>query len=145
MANTLTATTTELPAPDDHPNADVVIYDGKCSFCRASVEKILWFDGQNRVAYISLHNPLVAERYPDLTHEQLMDQMYLVDGEGNRYGGVQALRYLSRKLPKLWFAAPFLHIPFSLPVWSWGYRFVARNRYLIMGKQADCDSGTCKI
>jgi predicted DCC family thiol-disulfide oxidoreductase YuxK len=145
MANMLASTTAELPAPDDHPSADVVVFDGKCSFCRASVERIRWFDGKNRVAYISLHNPVVAERYPDLTHDQLMDQMYLVDGDGNRHGGVRALRYLSRKLPKLWIAAPLLHIPFSLPLWSWGYRFVARNRYLIMGKQADCDSGTCKI
>ena len=145
MANTLAATTTDLPTLDDFPQALAVIYDGKCSFCRASVEWIRWFDGQNRVAFVSLHNPLVAERYPDLSHDQLMEQMYLIDGEGNRYGGVNALRFLSRRLPKLWLAAPLLHIPFSLPFWSWGYRFVARNRYLIMGKQADCDSGTCKI
>ena len=53
---------------------------------------------------MSLHDPLVGERFPDLTHEQLMEQMYVVDRAGRRHGGAGAIRYLSRRLPRLWVA-----------------------------------------
>lgn len=135
-----------LPTVHELPNADVVIYDGDCRFCTGQVQNLYRVSG-NRIAFISLHDPLVKERYPDLTHEQLMEQLYLVDGKGNRYGGAAAFRYLSRKLPLLFVLAPLMHIPFSLPLWQWCYRQVAKRRYLLMGKHSDdaCDSDACSI
>ena len=39
-----------------------------------------------------------------------------------------------------------MHIPFTMPLWRWGYRQVAKRRYRLMGKTADaCDDGTCKV
>ncbi len=137
-----------LPDPDTLPEADVVIYDGKCRFCRGGVERIARWDGKHRLAYISLHDPRVAERYPDLTHEQLMAQMYVIDRQGRRHGGAAAARHLSRRLPALWWLAPLLHIPFTMPLWQWMYKQVAKRRYLIAGKEGDdaCDEdGTCKL
>src|SRR5262249_2380422 len=87
-----------LPTPDERPDSDVVIYDGHCKFCSAQVKKLAWWDCQKRLSYISLHDPEVAKRYPDLTHEMLMEQMYVVDQRGNRYGGAAAFRYLTRRL-----------------------------------------------
>lgn len=135
-----------LPSVFDLPNADVVIYDGDCRFCTGQVENLRRISG-DRLAFISLHDPLVQERYPDLTFDQLMEQMYLVDQKGNRYGGAAAFRYLSRKLPVLFVLAPLMHIPFSLPLWQWCYRQVAKRRYLLMGKHSDnaCDSDACSI
>lgn len=134
-----------LPTPAELPNAPVVIYDGHCKFCTGQVKNLRRWDGRDRVAFISLHDPEVARRWPDLTHDMLMDQMYVVDPQGNRYGGAAAFRYLTRVLPKLWVLAPILHIPFSLPLWQFGYRQVAKRRYL-MGKTADaCDDGACKV
>jgi predicted DCC family thiol-disulfide oxidoreductase YuxK len=133
-----------LPAPDDHPQADVLIYDGQCRMCRAQVGRIAKFDGQARVAFLSLHDPRVHERYPDLEHEAMMQQMVLVDGQGRRHWGAAAVRYLSRRLPALWLLAPVMHVPGSLPVWQAMYRFVARHRYLL-GRTATCDDGACRI
>ena len=142
-----------LPSPLDCPNADVVIYDGRCVFCLGQVRKLQWLDGRQRLAFISLHDPWVAQQFPDLTYDQMMDQMYLVPasehGYGqSRHGGAAAIRYLTRRLPMLWIIAPLLHIPFSLPFWQWGYRQVAKRRYLIAGRQDDaqCDeNGTCHL
>jgi len=136
--------TIQLPSLADRPNADVVIFDGDCNFCRGQVERLARWDRTERLAYVSLHDPIVAERYPDLTHEQMMQQMYVVDRAGNRHGGAAAFRYLSRKMPRLWLLAPLMHLPFTLPVWQWCYRQVAKRRYKIAGKQS-CDGDACEV
>jgi len=106
------AARTKLPTIFDNPEADVLIYDGDCRFCTGQVARLARLDGtRKRLAFISLHDPEVARRWPDLTHDMLMEQMYLIDREGNRYGGAAAFRYLSRKLPWLWILAPLMHIP----------------------------------
>lgn len=135
-----------LPSPYERPAADVVIYDGNCRFCTASVRTLAWLDGGARLAFISLHDPEVAARFADLTHDQLMEEMYLVDRHGRRHSGAAAFRYLTRRLPRLWILAPLLHIPLSLPLWKWGYRQVAKRRYLIAGKMnSGCDGDACAV
>jgi predicted DCC family thiol-disulfide oxidoreductase YuxK len=133
-----------LPSPAERPDADVVIYDGNCRMCTAQVRKLAWWDCQGKLSYLSLHDPEAARRYPDLTHEMLMEQMYVVDRQGNRYGGAAAFRYLSRRLRRLWWLAPLLNIPGSLPLWQWMYRQVAKRRYRF-GKTNECDDETCRI
>lgn len=135
---------TPLPGPDQRPDADVVIYDGNCRMCTAQVRKLTWWDCQGRLSYLSLHDPEAARRYPDLTHDMLMEQMYVVDGQGRRHGGAAAIRYLSRRLRRLWWLAPLLHIPGSLPLWQWLYRQVAKRRYRF-GKMDQCDGDTCRL
>ena len=135
---------TEFPSPAERPNADIVIYDGNCKFCRTQVRRLLWWDCQHKLSYLSLHDPEVPRRFPNLTHEQMMEQMYVVDRKGNQYGGAGALRHLSLRLRRLWWLAPVLHIPFTLPIWKWLYRQVASRRYRLSGA-ADCDEGTCSV
>jgi predicted DCC family thiol-disulfide oxidoreductase YuxK len=135
----------KLPTVHDRPEADVVIFDGQCNFCRGQVERLNRWDTRGRLAFISLHDPEVSQRWPDLTHDMLMEQMYVVDRRGRRYGGAAAFRYLTRRLPLLWPLAPVLHLPLTLPLWQWGYRQVARRRYKLMGKAQECDSGACEI
>ena len=136
--------TLALPDPVDRPDASVVIYDGHCRFCTAQVQRLDRWDRSDKLAFISLHDPRVGEQWPDLTHAQLMEQLYLISPAGRRYGGAAAFRYLSRHLPRLWLLAPLLHIPFSLPLWQWGYRLIARQRYR-WGRTDACDDDNCAI
>ena len=134
----------ELPDPDEKTGTDVVIYDGDCNFCRGQVGNLRRLDRfGEKLSFISLHDPRVAERYPDLTHEDLMQQMYVVDGEGRRHGGADAVRYLSRRLPLLWPVAPIFHIPGTAGLWRWGYNQVAKRRYKLAGKS--CENDVCDI
>ena len=140
----MTQTTTScspLPTVVDRPAAVVVIYDGDCRFCTGQVRRLSQWDTGGRLAYLSLHDTEVARRYPDLTREQLMEQMYVVDHSGQRHGGAAAFQYLTRILPRLWPLAPWMHLPFSLPLWQWIYRQIARRRYRIAGHPS-CDNGT---
>jgi len=122
----------------------VVIFDGQCRICTGQIRQLRWWDRGGRLAYLSLHDPEVYRRYPDLTHERLMEEMVVVDRQGRRHGGAEAVRYLTRRLPSLWWAVPVLHIPFSLPLWRWLYRLIAKYRYRF-GKTARCDGGTCDL
>lgn len=136
-----------LPDPDETPGRDVVIYDGDCNFCKAQVKRLRSLDRfGNRLSFISLHDPRVNERYPSLTHEQLMEQMYVINTQGTAFGGSDAVRYLSRRLPLLWPAMPILHFPGSASLWRWAYHQVAKRRYKISGRSGkDCESGACSI
>jgi len=140
----MTTSCSPLPTPADRPAAVVVIYDGDCRFCTGQVRRLSRWDTGGRLAYLSLHDAEVAGRYPDLTHEQLMEQMYVVDHSDWRHGGAAAFRYLTRLLPRLWPLAPLMHLPFSLPLWQWIYRQVARRRYRIAGKSS-CENDTCRV
>lgn len=134
---------TTLPTPEERPNADVVIYDGDCRICTAQVSKLPWWDCQGKLAYLSLHDPQVQARWPDLTHERLMHEMCIVDSRGHRHWGPEAVRYLTGRLRRLWWAAPVLYFPGSMLVWRPLYRWIAKNRYRLSGTH--CDEGTCNL
>ena len=86
MAQITAENAIHLPTPDENPDADVVIYDGHCKFCTGQVKNLArWDRGGKRLAFLSLHDPEVARRFPDLTYDQLMEEMYLVDQQGQRY------------------------------------------------------------
>ncbi|MEM9827611.1 MAG: DUF393 domain-containing protein [Planctomycetota bacterium] len=136
--------TVPLLDPDQHPDGDVVIYDGDCNFCIGQVQRLARWDWRKRLRFLSLHDPRVADRYPDLSHDQLMEQMYVVSPEGKRFGGSDAVRYLSWRLPLLWPAMPILHLPGTAWLWRWMYRQVAKRRYRLAGKASDCE-GSCSV
>ncbi len=135
--------TRTLPDPDENPGVAVIIWDGKCNFCRTQVERLQAFDSGGRLSYISLHDPRVTERYPELTHDQLMEQMWVITPNHRRYGGADAVRFLSRYLPRLWWISPVMHLPFAMPLWRYLYRAFANRRYRIAGE--NCDGGTCSL
>ena len=91
----------------------------------------------------SLHEPSVATDFPELSIEQLQEQMFVIDTYGNARGGATAVRYLSRKLPLLWPLALLLHIPgLTAAIWNWLYAYVAKRRLWIAGR---CDATNCQI
>jgi predicted DCC family thiol-disulfide oxidoreductase YuxK len=134
----------QLPSPQQRPDADIVIFDGNCGFCQRQVRRLNRWDWGKHLAYLSLHDPQVAARWPELRHEQLMREMYVVDRLGNKWAGPAALRYLSRRLPPLWPAAPLLHLPGSEALWRRLYDWVAQRRYGLSGA-AGCPEGTCQL
>ena len=119
--------TAKLPTPEERPESDVVIYDGECRICTAQVRKLPWWDCQGKLSYLSLHDPDVARRWPDLTHDRMMQEMVIVDHAGNRHWGPEAIRYLTRRLRRLWWAAPLLHFPGSMFLWRPLYRWIAKS------------------
>jgi predicted DCC family thiol-disulfide oxidoreductase YuxK len=133
----------DVPTTSELDPRDTVLYDGHCRFCTSSVQSLRRFDGKERLRYVSLHDPSVAQEFPDLTIDQMMKEMWVAARDGRRYAGADAIRYLSRKLPMLYPLAPIMYFPGLMPICRWVYRWVAENRYRIAGKT--CDSGTCNL
>ena len=134
-----------LPTPDERPGSDVVIYDGKCKICTMGIRRLLWWDCQGKLSYLSLHDPEVARRWPDLPFDRMMTEIVIVDRVGIRHWGPEAIRFLSRRLRRLWWAAPVLHFPGSMILWRPLYRWVARNRYRFSGGVGCDEGGTCAL
>lgn len=125
-----------------HPDRDTVLYDGQCRFCRSQIAILRRCDLSGSLQFTSLHDTSVAADFPELSYDDLLEQMYVVSRAGQARGGAEAVRYLSRKLPLLWPLAVLLHVPGSLPLWKALYRSIARHRLKIAGS---CDDGTCRI
>ena len=126
------------------PTQIVVLYDGQCNFCTSQVKNLERLDGKGRLRFVSLHDPVVGRDYPDLSFQQLMDQMWVVAYDGRKFGGADAIRYLSRQLPMLWPLAPLMYIPGTMPIWRYLYRQIAKRRYKIAGRNCD-EGGTCSL
>lgn len=125
-------------------NFALVIYDGNCNFCQSQIDLLKRLDlGHKRLRYLSLHDPSILTEFPQLDHERLMQEMHLIDHNGKCYAGSEAVKYLTRTLPLLWAAAPIIHLPCTSFLWRWLYKIIAKNRYLLAGK--NCDSGGCKL
>ncbi len=122
---------------------DTILYDGDCRFCTSQIGILRRLDWGDRLDFVSLHDPSVPVRFPELSYEQLMEQMWVVSKDGRRFGGADAVRYLSTKMPSLFPLIPILHFPGMMPVWRACYRLIAKWRYRIAGK--NCSEGTCKL
>ena len=133
-----------LPSPNERPGTDIVIYDGKCRICTAQVHKLDRWDSRRRLSFMSLHDYEVYLRWPDMPCQRLMEEMAVVDYRGRCHWGPEAIRYLSRRLPWLWWTAPLLHLPGSMVVWRPLYRWFSRHRYHLSGDD-QCDDGTCSL
>jgi predicted DCC family thiol-disulfide oxidoreductase YuxK len=125
-----------------HPARDTVLYDGHCRFCRSQIAILRRLDLFGSLVFTSLHDASVARDFPEIPPEELLERMYVVDQRGRARGGADAVRHLSRRLVPLWPLALVLHIPFTMPLWSRLYAFIARHRYRIAGT---CEEGTCRL
>lgn len=127
-------------------------------------------DFRKQLSFISLHDPQVTQWWPDLSYDQLMQQIFVVPavepvvaaspaaesqdvvakklaGRKQRIGGAEGFRFIAWRFPLLWPVALVLSIPFSLPLWKSIYDFIARQRYRF-GRLADQDcgpDGTCEL
>ncbi len=145
--NAVVASTAEpvrLPTPTERPESDIVIYDGHCRICTAQIRRLPWWDCQGKLSYLSLHDAEVARRWTDLSHDRMMQEMVIIDRDGRRHWGPWAVRYLTTRLRRLWWAAPILYFPGSMLVWRPLYSWIARNRYRLSGGEA-CDDGACAL
>ena len=122
-----------------------MLYDGRCRFCRTQVERLLWWDCQGHLAYLSMHDTEAAERFPDVSSERLLDEMCIVDQKGRKHWGAQAVRHLTLRLRRLWWLAPLMWLPGMMLIARPIYRLIARYRYRLMGKIEECEEGTCEL
>lgn len=103
----------------------LLIYDGDCAFCRMWVEAWRAETG-DRVIYAPSKE--IAEKFPDIPRAKYRRSVQLIDVDGRRHEGAQAVFRVLAHAPGRGWLLRLYEAPLVAPVSEWAYRLVARNR-----------------
>ncbi|NBF11798.1 thiol-disulfide oxidoreductase DCC family protein [Pseudomonas sp. Fl4BN1] len=134
---------TAKPPADDtlppflQPGDRVLLFDGVCKLCNASVRFVIRHDRQRRIKLASVQSPqgqaLLA--WFGLSTEQF-DSVVLIEGQHLSQRSTAFIRLMAL-LPAPWCWLRLLQwIP--RPLRDWGYDRIARNRYRLFGRYDMC-------
>ena len=119
----------------------VVLFDGDCALCNATVRWTVKRDPLARLRYAPLASEaarrVVALADPGLDFDSLPDAIVLADGDGVHTESTAVLR-LARYLRFPW-PVLILAMVVPRPLRDAGYRFVARNRLRWFGRADACE------
>jgi predicted DCC family thiol-disulfide oxidoreductase YuxK len=122
----------------------IVLFDGVCNFCNASVNFIIERD---KAGYFKFA-PLQSEIGEELTAKHGIDRastdsVIVVEGE-RVFTYSSAGLHIARKLDGLWkLAYVFVIVP--KPLRDLAYKLFAKNRYRLFGKQDACMMPTPEV
>ena len=108
-----------------------VLYDGKCSFCRRTLEVVRSLDVLHRFAFHDMHSAKVQAEFKDLDLKRGEKEM-LVKVDGEWLGGFAAFRHLARHMPLFWPVLPLLYLPMMKAAGDRVYNRVAERRYCVL-------------
>lgn len=106
---------------------NIVLFDGHCSFCDASVRFIIQRDPSATFHFASLQSD-VGQQLVQSTHIQPnTDSLILIEGKTAYTHSTAALR-IAKRLHRLW---PLLYVCILIPrpIRDGIYRYIAKNRY----------------
>jgi predicted DCC family thiol-disulfide oxidoreductase YuxK len=122
----------------------IVLFDGVCQFCNASVNFLIERDKAGRIHFAALQSGLgqsLLARFGLDRHR--IDSIVLVEGRRFSTESTAALR-LTRYMDGVWpLFGVFLFVPAFLR--DFGYEILARNRYRWFGRLDACRVPTPEI
>ncbi len=117
----------------------IVLFDGVCNLCNATVQFILDRDRAGYFRFAALQSSVGAKALTDRGHAAVTgepDSIVLIEGDAVYDRSDAALR-VARRLDGAWpLLAVFLVVP--RVVRDLVYRFIARNRYRWFGRTEEC-------
>jgi predicted DCC family thiol-disulfide oxidoreductase YuxK len=114
----------------------IVLFDGECNFCDASVQFIIQRDPKGIFHFASLQSETGEELVRKHVIPDDVDSMILIEGDKVYYKSAAALR-ISRHLQGAWKLLYGLII-FPAPIRNFVYDVIAKNRYKWFGKKESC-------
>lgn len=115
-----------------------VFYDDQCEICQACISWLRLLDRKGRAQCIGIHPETLAAR-PALAIDRCLQQLHIVDSNGQVLSGWYAVARLAQLSPFTWWIGALG----SVPPFSWLgkllYGFVAKNRYAL----SKCRGGAC--
>lgn len=132
-----------MPSGAD-PKPDVVLFDGVCNLCTASVQFIIRRDADKRFRFASLQSPVARDLLRAYQAEEgQLDSMILV-ADGRIYRRSTAALRIARRLDGGW---PLLSVLLLVPrpLRDAAYDWVGRRRYRMFGRRALCWTPTPDI
>ena len=134
-----TPITPDTPQAPGTPGA-IVLFDGVCNLCNASVNFVIDRDSAGYFKFASLQSeaaaPYLGNCDASLKRKTTLESIVLVEGDACYDRSTAALR-IAREMDGLWpLLYGFLIIP--RPVRDVVYNWIARNRYRWFGRQDVC-------
>jgi predicted DCC family thiol-disulfide oxidoreductase YuxK len=122
---------------DRTPPHAIILFDGVCNLCNASVTFIIERDPSDRFRFAALQSDLGRKLTSKFgIDSEKTDSIVLLEGDTAYTKSTAALR-IARKLSGAWpLLYSFIIIPKPLRDWVYGY--IAKNRYRWYGKQESC-------
>lgn len=115
---------------------NIILFDGMCNFCDASVQFIIRRDKQGMFKFASLQGEKGTTLRNKFALPDDLDSFILVAGDKVHVKSSAAL-HVARRLRGLWkFLYIFMIVPRSIR--DAVYDFVAKNRYKWFGKKESC-------
>jgi predicted DCC family thiol-disulfide oxidoreductase YuxK len=112
-----------------------VAFDGDCIFCVRTAGLLHRLDIFGRFQLVDFRDKAQMSEFPDLNYARAENKLQLKLRD-RWVEGFQAFRFMTTRLPWLWFISPFLFIPGVDWVGESIYSSIASRRHLILG-------GTC--
>jgi len=114
----------------------VILFDGVCNLCNASVRFVIQRDPHARIAFAPLGSDAANELLRERRATATSDSIILVEKDAIYDQSTAALR-IARRLSGAWsLASAFLVVPRVLR--DAVYRLIARNRYRWFGRRSSC-------
>ncbi|MEX2528178.1 MAG: thiol-disulfide oxidoreductase DCC family protein [Gemmatimonadota bacterium] len=122
---------------DRSPGAPILLFDGVCNLCTASVRWVLPRDPDGNFRFASLQSEVGRKLLLDAGgNPEELDSVVLLEGGRLWERSTAALR-VARKLKAPWpLLYAFILVP--RPIRDWVYDLVARHRYRIFGRKEEC-------
>jgi len=120
--------------PDPH---DVVLFDGVCNLCNASVRFIINRDSRGRFKFASLQSVVAKQILKEIgVDTDALSTIVLIRQE-RCYVRSDAILEIARKLDGIW---PLIYAARIIPrfIRDGVYRLIARHRYSWFGKKDSC-------
>ena len=120
----------------------IVLFDGECNFCDASVQFIIKRDTKAMFQFASLQSEVgqaLIAKFAVPTH---VDSIVLIEGDCYYMKSSAALK-IARQLDGLW-KLSYAAIVVPRPLRDTVYSYIAKNRYKWFGKKDSCMLPTAK-
>jgi predicted DCC family thiol-disulfide oxidoreductase YuxK len=119
-------------------NKQLILFDGVCNLCNASVQYVIKHDKKDVFMFAPLQGEtgqFIIEKYQIDTSK--IDSILLYSKQrGISYKSTAALKIASKLSFPINLLAMFLVVPVFLR--NWVYNYIAKNRYKWFGKQNEC-------
>lgn len=123
---------------------DIILFDGVCNFCNASINFVIRHDRQGRFRFAPLQSATAASL--GATHQIDTTQLesFILVQNGKAYTKSTAALRVARQLPFPW---KLLYAGIILPrfIRDGVYNIIARNRYRWFGRKDSCMIPTPEI
>ena len=114
----------------------IVLFDGECNFCDASVQFIIKNDPEGRFHFASIQSDIGQKLLKEHNVPSNIDSIVLIDEDKAYYKSTAALR-ICRHLKSFWKLA-YMFIVIPVPIRNFYYDIIAKNRYKWFGKKENC-------